>query len=242
MRTPRRRYRKSDIARHWYLLEQDAKSLPWLSFDNWFEPQCFACHSESGSSYCEYWDSNRECTHSDPLRHWDLSRLEKCHVVPVYLGGPDELQNIVLMCGWCHREQPDDPDPEVTYQWMRWRPEVLSHRIMSAVQIAIEHGGSAEQIKERARLILGQNNKEAAERTREGMAERKRQGVHCGRARVLPVSVVRNIVRQHESGASLAAIAADLNAASVPTAHQGKRWYPSTVRGVLTSNYSKDLS
>jgi DNA invertase Pin-like site-specific DNA recombinase len=75
-----------------------------------------------------------------------------------------------------------------------------------------------------------------ADRTREGMAERKRQGVHCGRARVLPVSVVRNIVRQHESGASLAAIAADLNAASVPTAHQGKRWYPSTVRGVLTSS------
>lgn len=74
-----------------------------------------------------------------------------------------------------------------------------------------------------------------ADRTRDGMAQRKRQGVHCGRSRELPEPVVARIVRDRQDGRSLAAIADTLNADNVATAHQGKRWYPSTVRAVLAS-------
>ena len=45
-------------------------------------------------------------------------------------------------------------------------------------------------------------------------------------------------VTAQAGGATLTAIAADLNADSIPTAHGGARWYPSTVRAVLLSQES----
>lgn len=81
------------------------------------------------------------------------------------------------------------------------------------------------------------------ERTRAGMAERKRQGVHCGRRRELPAAVVERIVAERQQGRTLAAIAGALNAENVPTAHRNDRkdgkpttWHPSTVRAVLSSS------
>ena len=74
------------------------------------------------------------------------------------------------------------------------------------------------------------------ERTKAGMAERKRQGVHCGRARSLPESVVARIVAAKEAGASMNSIARDLNAEVVPTAHGGSQWHASTVKAVLASS------
>lgn len=74
------------------------------------------------------------------------------------------------------------------------------------------------------------------ERTRAGMAERKRQGVHCGRSRSLPESVVAQIVSAKAEGQSLSAIARSLNADEIPTAHGGKAWHASTVRAILNSS------
>ena len=79
------------------------------------------------------------------------------------------------------------------------------------------------------------------ERTKAGMAERKRQGVHCGRARSLPVTVVERIVAAKETGASLSAIARDLNAENIPTAHGGSQWHASTVRAVLASSTATSM-
>ncbi len=72
-------------------------------------------------------------------------------------------------------------------------------------------------------------------RTREGMAQRRAEGIHVGRPRILPNDVVARIVAEHAEGRSLRAIAADLDADGIPTAHGGSRWYASTVRGVLSS-------
>lgn len=71
------------------------------------------------------------------------------------------------------------------------------------------------------------------QRTREGMAQRKAEGVHCGRPAVLGSEVVARVVREREAGSSLRAIAAGLNAEDVPTAHGGSAWHASTVRAVL---------
>jgi len=59
-----------------------------------------------------------------------------------------------------------------------------------------------------------------------------------GRAGKRPVVVLPERVRyrfhvMREAGWSLAAIAQKLNADCVPTAHGGKRWYPSTASKVL---------
>ena len=74
------------------------------------------------------------------------------------------------------------------------------------------------------------------ERTREALAAKRTQGTRLGRPPTLPKSVRRRIARARERGETLASIAERLNSDGVPTAHGGKRWYPATVRKILTAN------
>lgn len=79
-------------------------------------------------------------------------------------------------------------------------------------------------------------------RTREGMAQRKAEGQHMGRsvaADFLPT--YRRVLAMHADGESLNAIARMLNSEDVPTAKGGK-WYPSTVRAIVTSETAKKLA
>lgn len=71
------------------------------------------------------------------------------------------------------------------------------------------------------------------ERTREGLAVKRAEGVQLGRPRQLPAKVVTRIRNLRSRGHSLAKIAERLNADNVPTAHGGAKWHPSTVRAVL---------
>ncbi len=84
------------------------------------------------------------------------------------------------------------------------------------------------------RLVIGQ-------RTREGMAVRRAEGVHLGRRRTLPEDVVARIVADRSEGLSLGDIAARLNAEGVPTAHGGAAWHRSTVSSVLQSTTARRL-
>lgn len=72
-------------------------------------------------------------------------------------------------------------------------------------------------------------------RTREGMAQRRREGVHVGRRPDLSAEIVAHIIELHDSGETLVAIAERLDSDGTPTARGGRRWYPSTVRAVLNS-------
>lgn len=72
-------------------------------------------------------------------------------------------------------------------------------------------------------------------RTREGMAQRRAEGVHLGRRRELPADVLERISAARAEGVSLRGIADELNASDVPTAHGGARWHASTIRAVLKS-------
>ena len=76
------------------------------------------------------------------------------------------------------------------------------------------------------RRLIGQ-------RTKEGLAAKKAQGVVMGRPRATPDAVLRRVVREREGGASLRAIARGLNDDAIPTAQGGSRWYPSTVKALL---------
>lgn len=70
-------------------------------------------------------------------------------------------------------------------------------------------------------------------RTKEALAARREAGVRLGRPRTMSDEVVGRIVAERERGLSLPAIANLLNAEKVPTAQDGAKWYPSTVRKVL---------
>ena len=54
-----------------------------------------------------------------------------------------------------------------------------------------------------------------------------------GRKPAVPPEIVKRIHEERSGGKSLRQIAADLNADRIPTAHGGKTWWPSTVRGIL---------
>ena len=77
------------------------------------------------------------------------------------------------------------------------------------------------------RKIIGQ-------RTRDGLAQKRAQGVQLGRPRKTPDAVLRRVMREREAGASFGAIARGLNDDAIPTAQGGSRWYPSTVRALLS--------
>ena len=78
-------------------------------------------------------------------------------------------------------------------------------------------------------------------RTREGMAEKKRQGVHLGRS-VSPdfLPTYQRVLDLHKAGESMNAIARTLNADNVPTA-KGGQWYASTVHAIVTSETARKL-
>lgn len=72
-----------------------------------------------------------------------------------------------------------------------------------------------------------------AQRTREGMAQRKAEGVRMGRPVVMSYETYGRIVELRGFGLSLRAIAQELNETGVPTAHGGKAWHASTISKVL---------
>lgn len=71
------------------------------------------------------------------------------------------------------------------------------------------------------------------ERTKEGLRAARSKGIRLGRPEVLSSEVREGIVSAHREGKSLRAIAEDLNAREVPTAHGGSKWHASTVRSIL---------
>jgi DNA invertase Pin-like site-specific DNA recombinase len=70
-------------------------------------------------------------------------------------------------------------------------------------------------------------------RTKDALAQRRREGVRLGRPSVLAPETVARIAALRAEGKSLRTIAADLEATGTATAHGGTRWHASTVRKVL---------
>ena len=73
-------------------------------------------------------------------------------------------------------------------------------------------------------------------RVREGMAQRRSEGVRMGRPRTMSTDVVKRIRDARAQGQSLRRIADALNEDQVPTAQGGARWHASTVKAVLDSD------
>ena len=79
-------------------------------------------------------------------------------------------------------------------------------------------------------------------RTRDGLAQRRREGVRLGRPPALPAEVVARIAGDRAAGMTLAAIGEGLEAEGIPTAQGGARWYPATVRKVLAGQVAQHLA
>jgi len=111
---------KAEIFRYW------KDRFPEIGiFVDWGEPACWACGFHYGARYDvrspdASWEEILEC--------WERMPLQRCHIVPRSLGGPDEPSNLFLMCRECHDLAPNSVVPEVFFAWARkqgtWRREM----------------------------------------------------------------------------------------------------------------------
>lgn len=99
-----------DIAQHWSRGEFAAEI-------DWGEPACFACG----------WFSADAPAYPDVTcrQAWERSGLERAHIVPHALNGPNDVDNYLMLCPPCHRDAPDWDEPSVMIGWAKQRPAYL---------------------------------------------------------------------------------------------------------------------
>ncbi len=78
-----------------------------------------------------------------------------------------------------------------------------------------------------------------SQRTKAALAVKRSQGVVLGRPRTVPSDVRQRIATMRADGLSYRAIAEALNVDAVPRGQSGERWYASTVRSTMLSEYPK---
>lgn len=109
MPRPTTRTRKSAIAEYWLGTHEGRARLPGnAALMDFGEPSCFACGWMAAAPDAEpvLWQV------------WEEALLERCHLVPHALGGPDSRDNLVLLCGRCHRDAPDVSNAEYMLRWI----------------------------------------------------------------------------------------------------------------------------
>lgn len=84
------------------------------------------------------------------------------------------------------------------------------------------------------RRIIGQ-------RTKEGLAVKRAQGVRLGRPRTVPPELEHRIIQRRRAGSSFAAIAAELTTDGIPTPMGGSAWSWATVQRVVRRHLSETV-
>ncbi len=73
------------------------------------------------------------------------------------------------------------------------------------------------------------------ERTKDGLAEKKAEGVRLGRPRSIDLDLLMGVIAAYHGEGSYNATAKLLNEALVPTINGGKQWYPAVVQKLVLS-------
>jgi len=122
----RKYYKKSQIIKYWFHegRERLLKNYPLLGeCIEWDTPHCFACDRTAIDPEDLKYKCSVPCElgKCNCVKNWDKSRvvLEKCHIIPLALGGLDEISNIVLLCPECHRHNPNINNEELYWLWMK---------------------------------------------------------------------------------------------------------------------------
>lgn len=94
---------------------------------------------------------------------------------------------------------------------------------------------SGEMVANMTAVVAQYERRLIGQRTRDGLAAKRAQGVRLGRPSMLPAAVIARIGDERQAGRSLRAIADALNADGVQTGQGGAKWYASSVRAVLVA-------
>lgn len=80
-----------------------------------------------------------------------------------------------------------------------------------------------------------------SQRTKDGLAEKRSQGVILGRRRTMSNELLAAIIGMYQSEGTYSAVARWLNEAQVPTEQGGKMWYPMVISKVVNSSAGQAL-
>lgn len=137
LKTKRKLPSKAAIADYW-----KDKELPngHPVIIDWYEPSCWACgrwtHNEKEGEMIEKGDFKGLWNHP-------IYNLERCHIIPSAIGGSDNVDNLFLMCHWCHKSSPDTSNPEYFFDWVMkrsWADTVKETPIWKASRIILDYG------------------------------------------------------------------------------------------------------
>jgi hypothetical protein len=127
---------KWQLAQHWYASPDRATFARWL--EDLATPCCFAC-----GWFSEHW------VKATPKASWERAALERAHIVPASLDGPDDASNVLLLCAACHRDSPDWHKPDEMARWIAERPQ----RASKEVEELSDWCGAALQVPEFGELL-----------------------------------------------------------------------------------------
>lgn len=80
-----------------------------------------------------------------------------------------------------------------------------------------------------------------SQRTKDALAAKRARGERLGATPALPVEITRRIIAERKARRTFQAIADGLITDGVPTARGKARWYPATIRSVVTSDNAAAL-
>ena len=111
----------------------------------------------------------------------------------------------------------------------RWSPPPA----VAATQIQNDHHARRRTTGQRLATFAEYERRLGGQRTRDALAQKRREGVLLGRPNAMDPKVRERIERERKTGRSYAAIADALTNEGVSTAHGGRRWHASTLRAAL---------
>ena len=89
---------------------------------DWGEPECWACGRRMRKEWNVQKKSIGEDGNIDLERLWNSDEVkhnyERCHIIARSLGGPDNPENLFIMCPECHLLSPDTSNTGTFFRWV----------------------------------------------------------------------------------------------------------------------------
>lgn len=112
------------------------------------------------------WDeATHRCWRCGTRHSQQKSTLERCHIIPASLGGPDTVDNLVLLCCRCHEEAPNINCKTAMWDWIKATKVPLYNTywtLRSFEELKKIYGVSIEQLTE---SLLQQKQKGVRQKT-----------------------------------------------------------------------------
>ena len=140
--------------------DHKTKSVPKLddgteypSLTDWGEPSCMGCRCYNMSwDIGEYKKNDFEHNKKIANSRWEYCGLEKAHIIPYSLGGPNKPSNFLMLCRHCHFDFDNEvvilevKDLGRVFKWLKDRPQQKDNILMNIFDNYAEDKGHDQEL------------------------------------------------------------------------------------------------